>query len=462
MPWFWFILMLLTLLVGNSASSPSGFAAILQGMAKSDPHPLVLLGPALVALLLAKAWMVYIGRYVESGDLSLESAANMWGLGLRWATLLGASAIALLEPLAGVTNQVLRAKEYSETWGMMLALMPLLLFALMMDSLAYQWEQYCVQTTQPEKIASELEKPWLFLWRKAQFSWLLPVIPMLFSCLGVDLLKLCVSEDVLQRWAVLFIPLLALVVSLAVGWLLLSLWTETLDKAHPYGKQWLQLFHEIGEPLRDIRVWRTGNRINNAMLLGFTSRFRYVILTDKLLNTLSPRELEMVLLHEAAHSKCCHGLKRFSLLGVGVAVMVCAFQGWCWLVASSDSGSSGQDLDSVAWKTAYWGGVTGLFLLSVGWAWSVKWLWHQTELEADRVACLLSAQLRQGEYAVSEPGITQGWNERRQLWKSAMELSAALSNLVGNEQRASRDSWTHPSVKVRVQKLAEVFAIQSR
>lgn len=461
MPWFWFILMLLTLLVGNSASSPSGFAAILQGMAKSDPNPLVLLGPALVALLLAKAWMVYIGRYVESGDLSLESAANMWGLGLRWATFLGASAIALLEPLAGVTNQVLRAKEYSETWGMLLALMPLLLFAMMMDSLAYQWEQYCVHRTQSEKNASELEKPWLFLWRKAQFSWLLPVIPMLFSCLGVDLLKLCVSEEVLQRWTVLFVPLLALVVALAVGWLLLSMWTESLGKDHPHGKQWLHLYCEIGEPLRDIRVWRTGNRINNAMLLGFTSRFRYVILTDKLLNSLSPRELEMVLLHEAAHSKCRHGVKRFSLLAIGVAVMASAFQGWCWLVTSSDSWNSGLDFGSVAWNTAYWGGVAGLFLLGVAWAWSIKWLWHQTELEADRVACLLSAQLRQEEYAASGPGITQGWNERRQLWKSAMELSAALCNLVGSEQRASRDSWTHPSVKARVQKLAEDFAIQS-
>lgn len=461
MPWFWFILMLMALLVGNSAGSANSLAAFLQGMMKNDPNFLVLIGPSLVALLLAKAWMVYIGRYVETGELSHEAASSMWEHGLRWATILGASVMVLLEPLSGVTNQVLNAKEYSETWATLLALSPLILFALMMDSLAYQWEQYCFQSI-PGKITSTLEKPVLFLWRKAQFNWLMPLVPMFISCLGVDLLRLFVPEEMLQRWAILFVPVLSLLVAVVVGGLLLSLWTESMTQSHPQGKQWLQLFQEIGEPVRDIRIWRTGNRINNAMLLGLVSRFRYVILTDKLLATLTTRELEMVLLHEAAHSKCRHGLKRFLTLAVGLALLGAAFQVWTWGLGMLDAWNSAEATNLSVWKIAYWGGVVCLFLLSALLAGCVKWIWHRTELEADRVACQLSVQLRRLEYAAVEMPEVHHWNERRQQWKSAMELSTALYNLVGSEERAARDTWTHPSVKSRVQKLADFFALGTR
>jgi Zn-dependent protease with chaperone function len=461
MPWFWFILMLMALLVGNSVGSSSSLAAFLQGLQKNEPNFLVLIGPSMVALLLAKAWMVYIGRYVESGELSQEAASNMWEHGLRWATILGASGLVLLEPLAGVTDQVVNAKEYSETWATLLALMPLLLFALMMDSLAYQWEQYCFQSAE-DSASSSLEKPLLFLWRKAQFGWLMPLAPMLISCMGVDLLKLIFSEEMLQQWAILFVPVLSLLVAMAVGGMVLSVWTESMMQTHPHGKQWQKLFQEIGEPVRDIRIWRTGNRINNAMLLGFVSRFRYVILTDKLLSTLTTRELEMVLLHEAAHSKCQHGLKRFLMLAGGLATLGTAFQLWCWGIGNLDSWNPAETMSLGVWRIAYWGGVVGLFLLSLLLARCVKWIWHRTELEADRVACQLSVQFRQGEYSAGESTEVLHWNKRRQHWKSAMELSTALYNLVGNEQRAARDTWTHPSVKSRVRELANFFALGGR
>lgn len=198
MPWFWFILMLMTLLLGNSAGASHGLGVWLQGMTKSEPNLLVLMGPMLLVLLLTKVWMVYIGRYVENEELSFEAAAKMWEQGLNWATVVGATAIIFLEPLAGITYRVQQAREYSESLATLMALVPVLLFALVMDSLAYQWEQYVFENAS-QSDGAKLEQPHSFLWRRAQFQWILPVVPIMISCLGVDLLKLVVTESVLEQ-----------------------------------------------------------------------------------------------------------------------------------------------------------------------------------------------------------------------------------------------------------------------
>jgi len=460
MAWFWFLLMLLLLMLGNSTEASSGIGSILQrfsyshGPTESDANPLILIGPMMFVLLLVKAWMIYIGRHVESGELSSESASKMWDSGHRWGTILGAALVVVLEPAAGITRGVLQFQKYSETLATFLSILPLVLFAVLIDSIAYQWEQYCSEephfAPQPT-----LEKPLLYLGRRAQSSWLLPLLPIMLSCLGVDVFKLIFSEAILEKWAIVFVPLLSALVAMIISSSLLAFCTESAVHTHAQGQRWLQLFQEVDAPVRDIRLWHTGNRINNAMLLGFFARFRYVILSDKLLNTLTSRELEMVLLHEAAHGKCRHGIKRFLVLGLGIGTLAVAWQGWRWSAnALRDSTSLAQFVSMVV----YWGGLVSLGLLGLAVFWWVRGFWHRTELEADRVACLLSVGLRRAEYYVGDAGECQNWSESRQHWKSAMELSAALYNLVGTEQRAARDTWTHPSVKSRVQKLSEFFA----
>ena len=58
---------------------------------------------------------------------------------------------------------------------------------------------------------------------------------------------------------------------------------------------------------RDIRVWVTsGGAIVNACVLGTVSRFRYVFITDALIERLTPEEVEAVFGHEVGHSKGRH------------------------------------------------------------------------------------------------------------------------------------------------------------
>ena len=53
--------------------------------------------------------------------------------------------------------------------------------------------------------------------------------------------------------------------------------------------------------VRDILLWRTHHNICNAAVMGVIGRFRYVLLTDLLLETMSDEQIEAVFAHEIGH-----------------------------------------------------------------------------------------------------------------------------------------------------------------
>jgi STE24 endopeptidase len=52
---------------------------------------------------------------------------------------------------------------------------------------------------------------------------------------------------------------------------------------------------------RDILIWRTENRIANALVMGVVPRFRYVLLSDLLLQEMRDEQIEAVFAHELGH-----------------------------------------------------------------------------------------------------------------------------------------------------------------
>jgi STE24 endopeptidase len=54
-------------------------------------------------------------------------------------------------------------------------------------------------------------------------------------------------------------------------------------------------------PFRDILIWRTENRVANALVMGVTPRFRYVLLSDLLLEEMNDEQIEAVFAHELGH-----------------------------------------------------------------------------------------------------------------------------------------------------------------
>lgn len=56
----------------------------------------------------------------------------------------------------------------------------------------------------------------------------------------------------------------------------------------------------------DIMIWHTNYGVGNAAVMGLVPRFRYILLTDLLLETLDDRQIEAVFAHEAGHVQHRH------------------------------------------------------------------------------------------------------------------------------------------------------------
>ncbi|MBI2804644.1 MAG: M48 family metalloprotease [Planctomycetes bacterium] len=64
--------------------------------------------------------------------------------------------------------------------------------------------------------------------------------------------------------------------------------------------------HRLRFRFSNILVWNTRNLMANALVTGFVPSIRYVILTDRLIDELTPEEIESVFGHEVGHVKHHH------------------------------------------------------------------------------------------------------------------------------------------------------------
>jgi STE24 endopeptidase len=58
--------------------------------------------------------------------------------------------------------------------------------------------------------------------------------------------------------------------------------------------------------VREILVWNTSGMMINAAVMGLLGRLRFVLMTDALLESMSPRQLEAVMAHEVGHVRRHH------------------------------------------------------------------------------------------------------------------------------------------------------------
>ncbi len=117
------------------------------------------------------------------------------------------------------------------------------------------------------------------------------------------------------------------------------------------------------EPGR-LLVWRTGDLMANAAIVGFRERGRAVLFSDHLLSLLNMRELGAVYAHEIGHARCRH---------------VGAFIAWlCALVFLGDT----LFREALEGQSIWLQGAVGLGLLGV-WYVGFGWLSRRFELEAD-------------------------------------------------------------------------------
>ncbi len=229
----------------------------------------------------------------------------------------------------------------------------------------------------------------------------LALIVALSSLLALDReLRVQVEEVALYNAA--FGVVLLAVAAASVPALLKRTWDTVPMPAGPRRLLLEEVARRARFACRDLLEWRTGNQEPNAIVVGLTSRLRYVVFSDALLLSLGPRQLAAVFAHEIGHVQRRH----FALI-----------VGWtlaCFFGAHAVTLFGAPD-DAAALP----------FVAAVGLAWYllVGWLGRRSELDADL-------------FAVELTGDTAG-------------LTDALERVTGAHARHAR-SWRHPSVAERV------------
>lgn len=164
-------------------------------------------------------------------------------------------------------------------------------------------------------------------------------------------------------WNAAFAAGLLALFAFSMPWLLRYSW-DTLPLPFGVERELLEtIARQARFSCRELLVWRTGNSVANAAILGLLPRHRLVLFSDALISQLSLRELLGVFAHEIGHAKRHH---------------VLVFLAWALAFLL------GADLiaNAVAANDEM---LAGAILLAVLGAWylSFGWLSRRFELEAD-------------------------------------------------------------------------------
>lgn len=92
--------------------------------------------------------------------------------------------------------------------------------------------------------------------------------------------------------------------------------------AGPTRDRFVALARRLHFRYRDFLLWPTHGAVANAMIVGFVPRLRYVIFTDRILEDLTPDEVDAVFGHEVGHAKHGHLWHYLVFFALGTAVLV--------------------------------------------------------------------------------------------------------------------------------------------
>jgi len=120
-------------------------------------------------------------------------------------------------------------------------------------------------------------------------------------------------------------------VALALAATLVGPWVRTCWRTEPLPdgrlrRRLLDLARRARVHVADVLVWRTNLSIANGCMIGLFGPFRYILITDALLLSLSAEEVEAVFAHEAGHVKQRHVLLYLVMTVGAISLAVAAGQ----------------------------------------------------------------------------------------------------------------------------------------
>lgn len=162
-----------------------------------------------------------------------------------------------------------------------------------------------------ERTAFELAHPddpflpkWAYLLMQIRHQFFL-VLPPILLMLVLQCLYLFFAADKSDLPAFLMLGILAAALILMPILLRLFLGLKPLPPG-PLRERLENTAQRLGFRFSNVLVWNTRHLMANALVTGFVPWVRYVVLTDRLIDQLTPEEIEAVFGHEVGHIKHHH------------------------------------------------------------------------------------------------------------------------------------------------------------
>ena len=159
-----------------------------------------------------------------------------------------------------------------------------------------------------------------FMFRQYLLVILVPLVVLLTA--NDVVLRLLAAQGMPTVALLVDIVVILAAVTLAGAWVRVCWRTEPLPEGRLRSRL-LALAERAGVRVGDVLIWRTNLSIANGCMIGLYGPFRYIMITDALLLSLSADEVEAVFAHETAHVKYRHALlyllMTLGVIGVSVA-----------------------------------------------------------------------------------------------------------------------------------------------
>ncbi len=417
---------------------------------------LIITGQPLL-LALCGAWAAKRARTLHDGRPDAPQIAQQFHhravLGLRIALLAGFAAETLLTPWPQWFD-FHKTSPVLQIFGDLIVLSPFILGALVLWIAAYSAERTLRLLGAPVRPGEQASAAsgWrlgAYLDFHVRHHLLVIALPLIVILFAANIVR--GYDATLRQWTGwmwtpdVLLGVIAGAVFVVAPVLLCRIWrTAPLEKG-PLRDRLEQLCRRIGLRCRDILIWKSDGLMINAAVMGVFAPVRYVLISDALLATMSPRQIEAVFGHEAGHVRHRH-IQHF---------LVFALVGWLAVAGLMEA------LATRATGSGAWSGLTSMTIQGIGmaatvlfWGIGFGWVSRRFERQADlfgarcvtpsEAECDRPCSVHLGE-AVPRTDDGRVCATAAAVFASALERVALLSGIPSEER-----SWRHSSIGSRV------------
>jgi len=225
--------------------------------------------------------------------------------------------------------------------------------------------------------------------------------------------------------------------------------TQPLEDS-PLRRRMENLCRRHGMKYRDILLWRTNHNMGNAAVMGVLPRFRYILLSDLVLQTMSDEQIEAVFAHELGHVVHRHMLWYLLFVLIFMFAMIGPGQ---WVESHLDLQWLGRWMSDDGVRKV----VELVLLIGAGGAFLA--LFGFVSRRFERQADVFAARTMQNEAPLAEGGMEPAAKGARshvgvygaRIFCSALHRVAMINNI----PIATR-SWCHGSIASRMQYLEQL------